>query len=306
MERSSLNVFYVLDKRFAIHFTVSLTSLLENNKDIAIKAHVIHKLDDNDLIDQLQTFFTSNYSVEINFYRFNYQIPSELPTSQYITEASYYRLYLTEILPTNICFGLYIDCDTVVTGSLKELVDPDIFTAKSNFEYSILGVADRFEANEMLRLKSLEITTSAYFNAGVLMINLNKWRSENVYEKLIDVARRFSSDLKYHDQDVLNIYFRGGCGKLEQTFNCVTEKKLPQTPVVVHFSGASKPWHYVNNGPYKPIYRKYLKKTPFKKEKLDRISLLKFYRKYLNRLKVFLNIESFSEIFFLPIRKLTK
>lgn len=293
MEKRMLNVFYVVDKNFITHFTVSLTSLLENNQNVNVSVYVIHDLEDKSVFDKIISFVEIKYKIILNIIEIDNTIFDNLPITKNISKASYFRLLLAEILPQNISSGLYIDCDTIVTGSLQDLVEVG-FLAKGNQvkEYSILAVSDANGVKEIERLNEFGVRSKFYFNAGVLFINLEKWRTDAVSKMIIVIAEQYKDHLKWHDQDVLNIFFVDKCGKLDACYNGFATTKLPQMPVILHFNGSSKPWHYFNDGPYKPIYWKYLKLTPFKNEKFEEITFYKRIRKIKNRVKKQLNIKS--------------
>jgi lipopolysaccharide biosynthesis glycosyltransferase len=293
MEKQMLNVFFVVDKNFITHFTVSLTSLLENNRDIDISVYVIHDLDDKFAFDNIISFCKSKYNVILNIIEIDNSIFDNLPITDNISKASYFRLLLADILPQNVLSGLYIDCDTIVTGSLKDLLEISFFDqGDKNKEYSLLAVSDANGAKEVLRLNELGVDSKFYFNAGVLFINLEKWRSDAVSKKIMIVAEQYKDHLKWHDQDVLNIFFVNKSGKLDAGYNGFASKLLPKMPVILHFNGSSKPWHYFNEGPYKSIYWKYLKMTPFKNERFEEITINNRIRKIKNIVKKHLNIQS--------------
>ena len=207
----SLNVFFTVDRNFIIHFTVTLTSLLENNKDFAVAVYVIHDLDDISIFNNVISFFNYKYSVKLNLVAIDKKIFNDLPISNYlnyVTKASYYRLLLADIIPANVTSGLYVDCDTIVTGSLKELVSLNFFDKENNEEYSLLAVADERGENDIMRLSKLGIHTQLYFNSGVMFLNLKKWRLDNASVELMKTAGEYKDHLKWLDQDVLNIYFK--------------------------------------------------------------------------------------------------
>lgn len=279
---NSLNVFFAVDKNYLIHFTVTLTSLLENNKDLDVSVYIIHDLDDTNLLNETVSFLHAAYKVNINLIRVDNSIFDNFQITLYISKATYFRLLFADILPEYIQSGLYLDCDTIVTGSLRELANLDFTNEKINEnDYSILAVRDKNELIEIKRLKSLGIKTEMYFNAGVMMINLKQWREQKVSDKLILLAQNYKEHLLWWDQDVLNIFFRNKCGKMDNTYNEFPTKLLSMMPVIIHFSGSSKPWHYFNEHPYKSIYWKYLLLTPFKNEKFEKVTLKKVIKKYM-------------------------
>ena len=278
---NSLNVFFAVDKKFLIHFAVTITSLLENNKDLNVTVYIVHDMDDISEIQFISNFLNNKYIVTIIPVFVDNSIFNTFQVVHYISKATYFRFLFADILPENISSGLYLDCDIVVTGSLKEIIESDFLDINKG-ECSLLAISDKGEKAEMVRLKNtLSIETDMYFNAGVMYINLKKWREEKVGNKLIKIADKYKDLLVWSDQDVLNIYFRNTCGKLKDTYNMFTNQILKTIPVVIHFSGSSKPWHYLNNHPYKAQYWKYLNLTPFKNEKFEKVTLKKIIKKYL-------------------------
>lgn len=288
LERS-LNIFYVVDKNFIPHFTVSLTSLLENNKDLHISVYVIHDLQDASVLQPIIDFFSNKYSVRLNLKELDNQVFDNIPTnfaiSTYISKAAYFRLLLTDIIPGTVRSGLYIDCDTIVTGSLKDLIDISFKTGNGMEEYSLMAVSDDNEVNDIERLKVLGIDTRFYFNSGVMLVNLEKWRAEDASAKLLQVTEEYRDHLKWLDQDVLNIYFINKTGRLKPIYNTIASVKSAAEPIILHFSGSSKPWHYMNRGPYKHIYWKYLRMTPFKNVQFEKVTLKKILKKYVSVIK---------------------
>ena len=287
----SLNVFFTVDRNFIIHFTVTLTSLLENNKDLAVAVYVIHDLDDISIFNNVISFFNYKYSVKLNLVAIDKKIFNDLSISNdlyYVTKAAYYRLLLADIIPSNVTSGLYVDCDTIVTGSLKELVSLNFFDKENNEEYSLLAVADERGENDIIRLSNLGILTQMYFNSGVMFLNLKKWRLDNASRELMKTAGEYKNHLKWVDQDVLNIYFKHKCGRLSAGYNKFSAKKSSEMPLIIHFSGAIKPWHYYNNDPYKYLYWKYLNLTPFKNQIFEKVTLKKVIIKHKEMLKKYL------------------
>lgn len=276
-----LNIFFSVDKNYLIHFAVTLTSVLENNKNLKISVYVIHDLEDISLLEQLSTFFYNKYGVKLYLTELDNKIFSNFYISDYISKATYFRLLFAEIIPENVLSGLSLDCDTIVTGSLSGLVDMNFFNENEKNEYSLLAVSDKGEAKEIERFNKLGFDTRMYFNAGVMLLNLKKWRIDKASDGLIKIAEEYKKELVWHDQDVLNIYFKNNCGKLESTYNSFTEEKMSKLPLIIHFSGSSKPWHFYNNHPYKSLYWKYLKMTPFKNEKFEKVTLKKILKKSL-------------------------
>ena len=279
--KKSLNVFFAVDKSFLTHFTVTITSLLENNKDLNVTIYIVHDIADTSGLQKIIDFISIKYSVSVISIFVDNSIFNNFQVVHYISKATYFRFLFADILPQNISSGLYLDCDIIITGSLTEILNSS-FIDKNKGECGLLAVSDKGEKVEIERLKNtLSIETDMYFNAGVMFINLNKWREDKAANELINIAEKYKDQLVWSDQDVLNIYFKNKCGKLDSTYNMFTNKILNETPIIIHFSGSSKPWHFLNNHPYKSHYWKYLNLTPFKNEKFENVTFKKVIKKYI-------------------------
>lgn len=193
---------------------------------------------------------------------------------KHITKATYFRLKLPELLPeTEKC--LYLDTDVIVCGDIEPL-----FTLKLD-EYYLAGVkaAGFYYPEDKRRLlqQSLGVEKiDQYINAGVLLMNLQLMRKDNLpikFEQLI--ARNF----KNQDQDILNAACYGKIKILEPKFNLMTKYKVLdensydkdeglqqcytrtewndacRNPVIIHFADKQKPWQDITSD-YAPAWWK--------------------------------------------------
>ncbi len=189
---------------------------------------------------------------------------------QHISIATCYRFFIP-LLDFDYEKGIYLDCDVVVLGDVAELLDFDL--------------GDNYLAgtNDFISEKYIKsLTLDKYFNAGVLLLNLKKFRQDNVFEKLISELCDTSKHFKYLDQDILNIVL-GEKSKLLPTkwgavaplfrknltskYESASEiKEAIYSPKIVHFTGPDKPWSIprgITAHPWTPAYFYYMRKTPF-------------------------------------------
>ncbi|HET8830031.1 MAG TPA: glycosyltransferase family 8 protein [Pelobium sp.] len=279
MENNTLNIFFVLDKNYIVPFTVTLTSIFENNKDLNIQVFVLHEMGQNDVLDVACNFFKDKYNQSVNLINFEDKYFNDFYISEHITKAGYFKLLLGQMIPETVSNGLYLDCDIVVTGSLKELCYRSFHDGAS--ETSLFAVTDVRANREINRLNKAGANITSYFNTGVFYVNLKKWRAEHMAEKMIEIGRKYGEQLVYLDQDIMNIFFKSEYKELEDTYNKDAAVEHAELPIILHYLGNSKPWHFVDNSPNKYLYRKYLKITPFKNLKPEGISLENFARKYV-------------------------
>jgi lipopolysaccharide biosynthesis glycosyltransferase len=178
---------------------------------------------------------------------------------------------------------IYLDCDLLVTDSLRPLWQTDMT------DFALAGVP--FPQDE--HKKTLGIPGhKGYINSGVLLLNLDVWRDQNLTPRLIDYIGKNAPILKYHDQDALNAVLFDQIGFLDRRWNVTNRifqesaeqlrlapevhRDLKAAPGIVHFTADYKPWHYFNPNPYKPLYWKLLKATPYRNYRPPLRSALKF------------------------------
>lgn len=178
-----------------------------------------------------------------------------------LTRESYYRLLLGDILSEAYDRVLYLDGDMVACADVSDLLDVELdgyYLAAVPDPGGIGLVRSRTDAalraywEQVLQMKDLE----AYFNAGVLVLNLRTLRRDYPAERLLHIATERS--WQYHDQDVLNYVCReGGAKLLESAWNVLTDcgahrhsptgiwesyLRAARTPRIVHYAGKRKPW----------------------------------------------------------------
>jgi lipopolysaccharide biosynthesis glycosyltransferase len=165
--------------------------------------------------------------------------------NKYVSLSAYFRLFIAELLPQQIKRAIYLDCDLVVLGDLKELWQMDLE------EYYILAAQDDHissisNPNGLLNYQVLGIhPDSKYFNSGVLVINLEKWRIDEIATKAIQYLIQNFEYVRYHDQDVLNALFADQWKELESKWNYMPNisGSLTVDPCIIHFASVNKPWN---------------------------------------------------------------
>jgi lipopolysaccharide biosynthesis glycosyltransferase len=264
-----IHIVAVADDRYAQHLGVNFTSLLmHKSQDRSISLHVI----DGGISPwnkHLLQFTLEKLGAKINFLTINTDIYLDLVVSQHITKAAYYRLSIPDLFTEiGVDKVIYMDCDLIVKEDISLLWDIPLS------EYTIAAVGD---IGGIFRLEDLSMpSTSQYFNSGVMVINLTKWRKDGVTNTVLDFLLRNPEKIHYHDQDGLNAILYNDWLALPPNWNmqnnmldrttsvCFSEKELKEAkrhPSIIHFTGTSKPWQYDNTHPYKKEYYKYLKMT---------------------------------------------
>lgn len=194
--------------------------------------------------------------------------------------ATYDKLLLEEVIDPSIDNLLWIDADALVLRSPAELLataapnpvhaarDPLVPTLGSPF-----GVA---------AWKTLGLDPALpYFNAGVLRIHLQGWRSLGVAQRCITYLRTHARQVYFWDQEGLNAVLAPSAGILDPTWNTQPDRALPESPpALLHFSGNLKPWRTHGTTRWHHLYNEVLDETDWRHTRphVPRIALLARYQ----------------------------
>lgn len=273
-----MDVIFATNNNFCQHAAVAIASLLDNNKHHPIIIHLFCLDVTEENIFKI-TSIATNFSKEIKVYHINKDTFKEFPNPGNYSLATYLRLITSTLLP-NIDKALYLDCDLVVNGDIKELWNLDITG------YGAAGVHDAILSHNIIKnYIGYDFIEEGYFNAGVLLLNLKFWRENDTQNKFFSFLK--NHDAKLNDQDAINAVLHGKIKEIHPKWNChvgyfafpplvIKEQKkyikeLWNKAIIIHFTGPAKPWYRECVNPYKKVYLKYLKQTPYKNYCLKRL-----------------------------------
>jgi lipopolysaccharide biosynthesis glycosyltransferase len=277
-----MNVVYASNDGYARHLGVSLYSLLEHNKE-AVKIHIyILSMGLSEEIKNRLLGIGTQFERQVTVLelgdlkeRFSYEVDTGGFDLSIMA-----RLFVGEVLPVTEDRVLYLDCDTAVCSSLKRLweMDLDSYMVGAAMEPTIYPAV-----KETIGL----LTEDPYFNSGVLLIDLNRWRKENAQKLLLDFYSSRGGKLFAGDQDTINgalkgrikplpprynfftnyRYFRySHLMKLSPVYQTITKNSFQEAkkhPVILHYMGDERPWKKGNLNHYRKVYDHYLSLTPW-------------------------------------------
>lgn len=264
-----MNVIIACDKNYIQHASVMTYSLFKNNKGIKINLFILTEKTHLESFSPLIAI-CDQFKVIYEFKYVDSKLIENFSISKHISLATYYRLLIPELFP-HLSKALYLDCDMIIHGNLEELYKIDIS------DYIVAAVS----APNFNQFELFEITSKKYFNAGVLLINLEKWRSEIIVSEMIQYTNNKSSILINWDQDVLNHFFQNRWLEIPHIWNHQSIffrnqfiGKYDLKPIIIHFSSSMKPWQYGDTHPYRKLYFQYLSETSFENFKPRKPPLL--------------------------------
>lgn len=279
---NGINLVLASDDNYAKYLGVALFSIVENYNDSRIL--FLHILDNGISTDSKKRLKTTinKPGIELLFYDISGGFLADFPEVNHLSRTSYARLLIAELLPKDIKKIIYLDCDLVVLKDIAELYDQNLGS------YSLGAVSDVM-AKEILRIYFYPGLTN-YFNAGVLLIDLEAWRQKNIKIRAGEFIKIHFKDLIRSDQDVLNCLFKDDWKILDSRFNLDLKRESfsampPVNTAVLHYSDRLKPGSYLFSGRSGVYYFKYLNKTPWKDSGFADRNLKNFFKKYYYLLK---------------------
>ena len=273
-----IDVALACDDEYAPHAAAMLHSLVAANPASDIRAHVLHSPDlSAAVIDRLRGMVAA-LGAAIDFHEIAEREARGLPAMGRIAAMTWYRLMLPDLLPSTQRV-LYLDCDLLVVDSITPLWELDLDG------FSVAAVTNVFPDDLSHRPGELGMGERDYFNAGVLLLNLDDWRANGWSERIVSLAR--SQRLAFGDQDALNIVLRTSRLALHPRWNCqnsilyfhrandllgpAAAAEARAHPAIVHFEGPAfaKPWHYLSTHPYRAMYFEHRAHTPWPEVPLE-------------------------------------
>jgi len=228
-----------------------LHSLFDNNRECKIHIHVLHSsLDEDDisLIDEV----VKRYDGEL----FSYMITADRDSTTIakktrLPKETYYRLLCMDYLPDSIKRVLYLDCDIIINGSIKELFNIDLtgylFAAADDY-VEVIGKSSEPTTQQRNVINQFIPETCKYVNAGVLLMNLEYLRKMVTTDEIVTMIEEFGDLLVWHDQDFVNYVFYEHILHLDyRIYNYFPvywywEDLNPGIPAIIHYGGFFKPW----------------------------------------------------------------
>lgn len=322
-------IVYAADDGFASIMGVSLLSLLENNQDLTNLRVTIF---DSGISDE------NKEKIEEIFREYNRKGPrwikpvdleKKIGFSLDIARGSlavYSRLFLSNYFDSDIKRVLYIDADTIIVSSIKELLE-------TNLHGNVIGATK--DAFSKFYRKNIGIGPyDAMINAGVFLVNLNEWKSEQVEEKILNYIIRKKGKVQLNDQGVLNHVLDGKIGFIDPKYNMISLyyeytysdmvkyrkpvnfyskkeiEKAKSDPVIIHYTSAFntvRPWFENSTHPETNEWLSYYRRSPWKnvslmKDSKSGIKKMLFEMYNILPRKIALFIASIFQVYVRPLK----
>ena len=189
----------------------------------------------------------------------------ELPKVVFVNlnDIIYARIFLGDIVPDTVRRIVYIDGDILVRTRIEDFYVIDLedkTLAAANCPHRVL-----FQSGRDIRPKPWFETQNDYFNSGLLLIDLEKYRALDPIALLKSRVPEADIPGLYYDQEILNIVMRDSVKILGADWNLQNPVPAHESldPKIVHYTGDQKPWFLFTNPAFKRQYRHTMTNTVY-------------------------------------------
>jgi len=200
---------------YAPYTGVALTSYLENNKNIdQIVVHFladnVSKINKDRIINTVKKYNRIVHVYEVGGYAS--EIAGAGFSEYHGSYTTFCKLYLIDKIQFVSDRVLYVDSDTLCNGSLKKILDIKL-------DDHICAMTT--EINTLFQIKNHIPVYHRWYNAGVILFNVNKWKKERCLEIIKSYLNEYKPCLRLADQDLLNLLFRDKIVSLPHRYNYI-------------------------------------------------------------------------------------
>jgi len=177
------------------------------------------------------------------------------PGESYMT---YCRILLPHLL--NVPRLIYLDCDVLVFRDLSELFNLELSPGKvlaAVPDSETLSVAEDCPTiADAMRLPA----EGAYFNCGVMLMNLDELRKQHFFERAVEFLNTWRPAYRFWDQSAINFLLYGQIHALPEYWNRASwrfdAQQNNELDCVLHYT-TSAPWLGGTRGPARVLFERF-------------------------------------------------
>jgi lipopolysaccharide biosynthesis glycosyltransferase len=264
-----MDILVTLNSKYLHPLKVMLKSLFLNNHEEKFTIYLMQSSMEEEELLHLKTF-VNRHNGKLEIIYIDDQHFKDAPVLLHYTKEMYYRILAYKFLPKDLERILYLDPDILVLNPVKELYQMDI----NEYMYAA-AYHDKISVKEINRIRLLPYDIDAYYNSGVLLMNLELQRKLIEEEAIYEFIKKNRARLIMPDQDVINALFSKKIKNLDETLynydarfynyyrlktngKCDMDYVINHT-VILHFCGKKKPWQKGYAGKFHSLYKHYEK-----------------------------------------------
>ena len=193
---------------------------------------------------------------------------SMAPSASHFPREASFPLLLSEVLPSTLERVLFLDADMLVLEDLANLwetpLDGHVLAAAPDSAVPLCSAPRGVKGWQTLGIP----VNAPYFNCGVLMIHLSRWREREVTRRVHRYFETTRGRIDFLHQEALNAVLWNDWKPLNPRWNLLGSRagrsydrgcaEVWRQAAIVHFAGRMKPWRAPIGGPFNAPYQKAL------------------------------------------------
>lgn len=263
---NEIPVFFASDDNYIPCLAVAIHSLEKNaSKKNNYKLIILHSGMSEKGKQEIKEFEQENIKIDfkdISNIENDLKDDLALRLRDYYSSTIYYRIFIGSLFP-EYHKAVYIDSDVVLLDDIANLYNTDL-------EGNIIGAIPDGVVHDSKKLQDYVevndgVENKKYFNSGVLVIDLDKFRETRVEERFVRILTKYNCDTIAPDQDYLNILCKDKVKYLPLSWDKMPDycEHLDEKDIhLIHYNMFRKPWHY-RDAEYSDIFWKYAKETKY-------------------------------------------
>ncbi len=265
----------------------------ENNYDLI----VMHSSIEEDSIKRVTQQCQGHINISIRFVNVSQYIKKyNFYIHMHFTIETWYRLVIQDLFES-YSKVVYLDSDLVVDTDIADLYNIDVedYLLAATRDADVAGLYNRKDIprKEYMDYKLKLRNPYDYFQAGVILINIDEFKKTFTVKELLTLAT--TETWEFVDQDLLNTYCQGRVKLVDMSWNVLTDWKeenwsriktinfgpvgivneymaARKKPRIIHYAGFQKAWDmpYCDMAEY---FWRYARQTPYYEIILDRMNM---------------------------------
>lgn len=264
-----MNILVTLNSNYLKALKVMLKSLFINHPDEAFRIYLMHSSITEEELADLQTYIVANghelFVITLQKDHFH-----DAPIVKHYSKEMYYRLLAYKFLPSDLKKILYLDPDILIINNIRKLYDLDL----TGYLYAA-AYHDRISVTEINKLRLRPYDIEAYYNTGVLLMNLSLQREKIDEQAIYHFVEENRTKLILPDQDIFNALYSKAVKNIDEIlynydtrfyryYKMISNGKVDMDYVIrhtsiLHFCGRKKPWRKNYTGNFHSLYKHYEK-----------------------------------------------
>lgn len=263
--KNVIPIFFAVDDGYIPFLAVSLKSVIDNaSEENEYKIKILYTNVSEKNMVKIKKYENKNVDIEfVNVKKQLEEIKGKLYTRNYFSNTTYYRLFIPEMYP-EYKKAVYIDSDTVCLTDIANLYNIDI--GENLIAGTPDGVVQAIDIFKDYVERVVGVSNyNNYFNAGIIVMNLEELRKYKFQEKFIYMLEKIKFEVA-QDQDYMNRLCKGRVKLLDFSWNRMPVMGKQEGAInIIHYNLGAKPW-YFDNILYQEYFWKYAEKTEFYNE----------------------------------------